>query len=123
MKGQAAERDSRRHVLSNRLASCYEDEGDKNLKKVGFSEWWHSSIDLADDKYWPWIERNCSRARKGGRKGMPKLLPFPRRAWRKCSLKRYIRRMVFSDGCSTKGTQWLYVRRKRNERAPTKIAL
>jgi len=46
-QGQA-ERESRRHVLSNSLASSY--EGDKNLK-VGFSEWWRSSRDLADDKY------------------------------------------------------------------------
>jgi hypothetical protein len=38
---------SRRHVLSNSLASSY--EGDKNLKE-GFSERWRSSIDLADDK-------------------------------------------------------------------------
>lgn len=46
---EQAERESRRHVLSNSLASSY--EGDKNQNvKVAFSEWWRSSIDLADDK-------------------------------------------------------------------------
>ena len=44
------------------------------------------------------MEMNYRRARKGGRNEMPKLLPFPRVAWRICFLDRYIWRMAFLMG-------------------------
>jgi hypothetical protein len=69
------------------------------------------------------IKRNYRRARKGGRNEDAQIATVSQDSLEKMFPKEVYSVHGASDGCSTKDTQWLYVRRKRNERAPTKIAL